>query len=387
MNKRNICFVTGSRAEYGLLFDLINMVNKSNKLKLQLIVTGMHLHKDFGNTYNEIERFFKIDKKVKILSNDDTPYGISKSMSLAHIGFGKAFKELKPDLLVVLGDRYEIMISCIDAMIARIPIAHISGGEATEGLIDEAIRHSITKMSHLHFVANKNYKKRVIQLGENPSCVYNFGGLGVDIIKKTKILNKIEFEKEIKFKLNKKNIIVTYHPVTLEKNTSEIQLKEIINSIDKLEDTNIIFTKSNSDTNGRVINKIIDDYVKKHPNKAIQFKSMGTSLYLSALSHVDIVVGNSSSGIAEAPSFKKATLNIGDRQKGRIMCDSIFSCDPIEKEIDNAFDKIYSHKFQEKLKKVKNPYGEGGASKKIFEILKSKNLNSLLKKKFFDINI
>lgn len=386
MNKRKICFITGSRAEYGQLYHLINKVSKSNETELQLIVTGMHLNKEFGYTYKEIEKDFKIDRKIKILSKQDTPNAISKSMSIAHKGFGDAYEFLKPDLIVVLGDRYEVLISCIDAMVARIPIAHIHGGETTEGLIDEAIRHSITKMSHLHFVANKEYKKRVIQLGEIPSNVYNYGGMGVDTIKKTNILSKTEFEKAINFKLNKRNILVTFHPVTLEKNTSKTQFKQILNSINKLFDTNIIFTKSNSDTEGRIINDLIDNYVNLNPHKAIKFESMGNQLYLSALNYIDAVIGNSSSGLAEAPTFKIGTINIGDRQKGRLMTSSIINCEPNEKDIDNAFIKLYSTAFQKKIRNVKNPYGQGGASEKVFKIIKKKNLQSILKKKFFNID-
>jgi GDP/UDP-N,N'-diacetylbacillosamine 2-epimerase (hydrolysing) len=386
VNKRKICFITGSRAEYGQLYHLINKVSKSNETELQLIVTGMHLNKEFGYTYKEIEKDFKIDRKIKILSKQDTPNAISKSMSIAHKGFGDAYEFLKPDLIVVLGDRYEVLISCIDAMVARIPIAHIHGGETTEGLIDEAIRHSITKMSHLHFVANKEYKKRVIQLGEIPSNVYNYGGMGVDTIKKTNILSKTEFEKAINFKLNKRNILVTFHPVTLEKNTSKTQFKQILNSINKLFDTNIIFTKSNSDTEGRIINDLIDNYVNLNPHKAIKFESMGNQLYLSALNYIDAVIGNSSSGLAEAPTFKIGTINIGDRQKGRLMTSSIINCEPNEKDIDNAFIKLYSTAFQKKIRNVKNPYGQGGASEKVFKIIKKKNLQSILKKKFFNID-
>lgn len=386
MNKRKICFITGSRAEYGQLYHLINKVSKSNETELQLIATGMHLNKEFGYTYKEIEKDFKIDRKIKILSKQDTPNAISKSMSLAHKGFGDAYEFLKPDLIVVLGDRYEALISCIDAMVARIPIAHIHGGETTEGLIDEAIRHSITKMSHLHFVANKEYKKRVIQLGERPSNVYNYGGMGVDTIKKTNILSKTEFEKAINFKLNKRNILITFHPVTLEKNTSKTQFKQILKSINKLFDTNIIFTKSNSDTEGRIINDLIDNYVNLNPHKAIKFESMGNQLYLSALNYIDAVIGNSSSGLAEAPTFKIGTINIGDRQKGRVMTSSIINCEPNEKDIDNAFMKLYSVAFQKKIRNVKNPYGQGGASEKVFKIIKKKNLQSILKKKFFNID-
>jgi GDP/UDP-N,N'-diacetylbacillosamine 2-epimerase (hydrolysing) len=256
-----------------------------------------------------------------MLLSSDTSVGISKSMGLAQISFAQAYEDLKPDILVVLGDRYEIFSCVSTAMIAKIPIAHLHGGEATEGLIDESIRHSITKMSHLHFTATDEYKNRVIQLGEQPEKVFNVGGMGIENIKRLKLLSKEDFEKSIDFKLNKKNIIVTFHPVTLEISTAKNQFQNILNVIDTLKDTNIIFTKANSDTDGRVINSMIDGYVSKNKNKSVAFTSLGQLRYLSALQYVDAMVGNSSSGLAEAPSFKIATINIGDRQKGRIMVD------------------------------------------------------------------
>lgn len=335
----------------------------------------------------EIEKDFKIDRKVEILSKNDSPSGICNSIGLGVIGFGTAFAELQPDIIVVLGDRYEILAVSIAAMINRIPIAHLHGGEATEGLIDEAIRHSITKMSHLHFTATNEYKNRVIQLGENPSRVYNVGGMGIENIKRLKLLSKDEFEKSIDFKLNKKNILVTFHPVTLENNTSKQQFQELLNAIDKLEDTNIIFTKANSDTDGRVINSMIDEYVGKNSLKSVCFTSLGQLRYLSALQYVDVMVGNSSSGLGEAPSFKKGTINIGDRQKGRIKASSIIDCEPNETSIQEAFSKLYSKEFQEDLKTTINPYGDGCASKKIIEVIKSTNLDDILKKSFYDLKV
>ncbi len=387
MNKRKICVVTGTRADYGLLYWLIKEIDQDEDLELQLIVTGMHLSKDFGLTYKEIEKDFKIDRKIEMLSKLDTPMSISNSMGLAHIGFGTAYDALKPDLVVVLGDRYEILAAATSAMIARIPIAHLHGGEATEGLMDEAIRHSITKMSHLHFTAAKEYRNRVIQLGEQPNTVFNVGGLGIDNIKKLKLLSKEEFEKSIDFKLNKKNILVTFHPVTLENNTSEEHFIELLAAIDTLENTNIIFTKANSDTNGRIINKLIEEYVSNNKDKSVEFTSLGQLRYLSALQYVDAMVGNSSSGLAEAPSFKIGTINIGDRQKGRIKAKSVIDCDPNRESIKKAFEKLYSTEFQTLLKEVKNPYGDGGASKRIVNIIKNTDTKNLLMKSFFDINV
>ena len=383
--KRKICVVTGTRAEYGLLYWLMKEIEDDKELELQLIVTGMHLSPEFGLTYKEIEKNFKIDKKIEMLLSSDTSVGISKSMGLAQISFAEAYDELQPDVLVVLGDRYEIFSAVSAAMIARIPISHLHGGETTEGAFDESIRHSITKMSHLHFTATDEYKNRVIQLGEHPEKVFNVGGLGIDNIKKLELLSKGEFENSIDFKLNKKNIIVTFHPVTLEESTASEQFQTLLNVINELKETNIIFTKANSDTDGRVINSMIDEYVKNNHMKSIAFTSLGQLRYLSALQYVDAMVGNSSSGLIEAPSFKIGTINIGDRQKGRIMADSVIDCDSDMKSIKNAFKKLYSNEFKTVLSDVSNPYGDGGASKKIKDVIKKVSLDDILKKSFYDI--
>lgn len=380
-----ICVITGTRAEYGLLYWLMREIEADKDLILQLIVTGMHLSPEFGLTYKEIETEFRIDKKIEMLLSSDTPIGISKSMGLAQISFAEAFDELKPDLIIVLGDRYEIYSAVSAAMIARIPIAHIHGGEATEGLIDESIRHSISKMSHLHFTATDEYRNRVIQLGEEPNKVFNVGGLGIENIKRLQLLDKNKFEKSIDFKLNKKNLLITFHPVTLEANTSKIQFAEILKAINKLKDTNFIFTKANSDTDGRIINKMIEEYVGENKEKAIFFDSLGQIRYLSALQFVDAVVGNSSSGLVEAPSFKIGTINIGDRQKGRIKAKSVIDCNPEKEDILKAINILYSTLFQESLSSVSNPYGDGLSSEKIVEVIKKINLRDILKKSFYDI--
>lgn len=387
MGKRKICIVTGTRAEYGLLYWLMKEIEGDTELELQIIATGMHLSPEFGLTYKEIENEFKIDKKIEMLLSSDTPVGISKSMGLAQIGFGEAYDELKPDLVVVLGDRYEIFSAASAAMIANIPIAHLHGGETTEGAFDESIRHSITKMSHLHFTATDEYKDRVIQLGEQPDKVFNVGGMGVDNIRRVKLLSKDEFEKSIDFKLNKKNILVTFHPVTLENSTAQKQFSELLNVIDELRDTHVIFTKANSDTDGRVINKMIDEYVSRQKEKAVAFASLGQVRYLSAMQYVDAVVGNSSSGLLEAPSFKIGTINIGDRQKGRITAESVIDCAADAKSIKEAFSRLYSSEFTNLLKNVENPYGSGGAGKKIKDIIKSFNLVGIIKKSFYNIKV
>ena len=384
--KKKICVVTGTRAEFGLLYWLIKGIQDDADLDLQLIVTGMHLSPEFGLTYHEIEKAgFAIDYKVEMLLSSDTPSSISKSTGLGIIGFADAYNKLNPDLVIVLGDRFEIFAASSAALFANIPIAHIHGGETTAGAFDEALRHSITKMATLHFVAAEPYKRRVIQLGENPGRVFNVGGLGVEAIKKLSLLSKKELEKAIGFELGNKNLLVTFHPVTLESNTSQQQFNNLLTAISRLDDTKVIFTKANSDTDGRIINKLIDDYIVNNPETSIAFTSMGQLNYLSSMQYIDAVVGNSSSGIAEAPSFKVATINIGDRQKGRVMADSIINTEPIVESISSAFEIIYSREFQNNLKITDNPYGGGNASESIIERIKLIDYSKCLKKEFFDL--
>lgn len=385
MSKRKICIVTGTRAEFGLLYWLMKEIEAESDFELQVIATGMHLSPEFGLTYKEIEKEFKLDKKVEMLLSSDTAVGISKSMGLAQIGFADAYEDLKPDIVVLLGDRYEIFSAAAAAMIARIPIAHLHGGETTEGAFDEAIRHSITKMSQLHFTAAEAYRERVIQLGEHPSRVFNVGGMGIENIKRLTLLSKEDFEKSIDFKLGKKNILVTFHPVTLENATAQEQFQALLDALDGLQETHLIFTKANSDTDGRIINQMIDAYVVKNPHKAVGFTSLGQLRYLSALQYMDAVAGNSSSGLAEAPSFKIGTINIGDRQKGRIKADSVIDCVPTQESINQAFGTLYSQGFQNLLQDVVNPYGDGAASPKIVEILKTVDLSEIVKKSFYDL--
>ena len=386
MSKRKICVVTGSRAEYGLLYWLIKELQVDKDFELQLIVTGIHLSSEFGLTYRVIEKDFKIDKKIDMHLSSDTSKGILKSMSIAQTSFAKAYSKLKPDIVVLLGDRYEIFSAATAAMISKIPIAHIHGGEITQGSWDDCIRHCISKMAHLHFTATEEYKNRVIQLGEKPNKVFNVGGMGIENIKKLKLLSKKELEKSINFKFNKKNILITYHPVTLESNTSKKQFQELLNVINELQNTNIIFTKTNSDLDGKIINQMIDRFTKKYSNKSTAFTSLGQIKYLSTLQYIDVVVGNSSSGLIEAPSFKVATLNIGDRQKGRIKAKSVIDCYPNKKSIRSSLKKIYSKDFQKSLNDVNNPYDNGLPSKKIVRILKNSKLQNILKKKFYNID-
>jgi len=381
-----ICVVTGSRSEYGLLFWLLKAIEQDSDLELQLIVTGMHLSPEFGYTYKEIEKDFAISNKIKILSSDDTPVGISESMGLAQISLSKAYAKLKPEILIILGDRYEIFSAASAAMIANIPIAHIAGGETTQGAYDESIRHSITKMSSLHFTATETYKKRVIQLGENPKNVFNVGALAVESFQKLKLLSKKELENEIGFHFNKKNLLVTFHPTTLEPKTARKQFQELLDALDQLNETNIIFTKANSDTDGKIINEMIDSYVSSRVKNSVAFFSLGQLKYLSTLQFVDGVVGNSSSGITEAPLFKIGTINIGNRQKGRIMPKSVINCKNNKEDIFNAINKLYTKDFQQELKRIENIFGDGKTSSKIIKIIKITSLNNIFKKKFYDIN-
>lgn len=383
---RKICVITGTRAEYGLLYWTMNALQVDDEVNLSICVTGMHLSPEFGLTYKKIhEDGFIIHEKVETLLSSDTTIGISKSIGLGIISFSEVFERLNPDLVLVLGDRYEIFAACAAAMISKIPIAHCHGGEATEGLIDEAIRHSITKMSQIHFTSTEEYKNRVIQLGEQPKNVFNVGALGIENINKLKLLTKPEFEDSIKFKLNKFNFLVTFHPVTLDNLSAEEQFKQLLIALDKFQDTNIIFTKPNSDTDGRVIIQLIDDYVKNNPHKAIAFTSLGQLRYLSAIQFMDVVVGNSSSGIIEVPSFKKATINIGDRQQGRVKATSVIDCETDNNDIEKAIKKALSVEFKEELKSSKNPYGDKNSSIEIVEVLKSIDLNGIIKKQFYNL--
>lgn len=383
---RKICVITGTRAEYGLLYWTMNALQVDDEVNLSICVTGMHLSPEFGLTYKKIhEDGFIIHEKVETLLSSDTTIGISKSIGLGIISFSEVFERLNPDLVLVLGDRYEIFAACAAAMISKIPIAHCHGGEATEGLIDEAIRHSITKMSQIHFTSTEEYKNRVIQLGEQPKNVFNVGALGIENINKLKLLTKPEFEDSIKFKLNKFNFLVTFHPVTLDNLSAEEQFKQLLIALDKFQDTNIIFTKPNSDTDGRVIIQLIDDYVKNNPHKAIAFSSLGQLRYLSAIQFMDVVVGNSSSGIIEVPSFKKATINIGDRQQGRVKATSVIDCETDNNDIEKAIKKSLSVEFKEELKSSKNPYGDKNSSIEIVEVLKSIDLNGIIKKQFYNL--
>lgn len=386
MNKK-ICVITGTRAEYGLLYWTMKHILDSDDFDLQICVTGMHLAPEFGLTYQQIENDgFHIDEKIEILLSSDTSVGISKSIGLGVIGFSEAFQRLRPDLIFMLGDRFEIFSAAASAMVSKIPIAHCHGGEATEGLIDESIRHSVTKMSQLHFTSTEEYRKRVIQLGENPERVFNVGALGIENINRLQLMDKSTTENSMNFKLAKNNILVTFHPVTLEDATAENQFSALLEAIDSLEETNIIFTKPNADTDGRIIISLIDQYVASHSDKSIAFISLGQLRYLSLLQHVDMVVGNSSSGLIEVPSFKIPTINIGDRQRGRLKSKSVIDCEPTKESILNAIEFAKSESFRKDLDSAENLYGKGDSSEKILNILRNTDMKGILKKKFYNLS-
>jgi UDP-N-acetylglucosamine 2-epimerase (non-hydrolysing)/GDP/UDP-N,N'-diacetylbacillosamine 2-epimerase (hydrolysing) len=386
MAKRKICVVTGSRAEYGILYWLLKEIQEDSDLILQVVVTGMHLSVEHGLTYRVIEDDgFAISAKVEMLLASDTPVGIAKSVGVGIMGFADAFAVLKPDIVVLNGDRFDIFAAAQAAMIARIPIAHTHGGEATEGLLDEAIRHSVTKMSSFHFVAAEPYRRRVIQLGESPERVFNVGTPGLDNLKRLKLLDRRDFEKASDFKLGTPTFLVTYHPVTLSKTPPREPMENLLRALNRFPEAKIIFTKANADTEGRIINEMIDQYVHQDPMRAKAFISMGQVLYLSALTHVDVVIGNSSSGLTEAPAVRKATVNIGDRQRGRLRASSVIDCTEDESAIVSAIRKALSPGFREALKNVSSPYGEGNASVKIKKYLKEVNLDDVLMKRFYDI--
>ena len=384
---KKICIVTGTRAEYGLLRPVIDRIDKDEELELCLIVTGMHLSTEFGLTYKEIEADgYSITRKVEMLLSADTPGSILKSMGIEMIGLADVFQEEEPDFVILLGDRYEILVAAIAAMLHRIPVAHIHGGESTEGLIDEAIRHSVSKMSILHFASTERYRRRIIQLGEHPERVFCVGALGVENLKSQRLLQKKELEDEINFRFDAETVMVTFHPVTLERYTVRAQFDALLNVLERHKELKIVFTKSNSDTDGRMINQMIDEFVQKNKHRSIAFVSMGQLRYLSALQFCSAVIGNSSSGIIEVPSFGIATINIGDRQKGRVCAESVIHCEPIEDKIEEAVRLGLSKDFREKIKNVKNPYEGVETSRQIVEIVKKFAKKEIcLKKIFYDI--
>ncbi len=386
-NRRSICVVTGTRAEYGLLYWLMKEIQGDPDLDLQVVVTGAHLSPEFGLTWKQIEEDgFEIDEKFEMLLSSDTPAGVAKSTGLGIIGFADVFARLRPDILVLLGDRFEILAAATAAHIARIPIAHIHGGETTEGAMDEAFRHAVTKMSQIHFVAAEPYRKRVIQMGEDPGKVFFVGSPGLDSLKDTDFLDRQELEADLGLPLEPPLFLVTFHPVTLRKN-SEGSLREMLSALNAFPEATIVFTHPNADTEGRALLSLVENYVAGRPGRTLVVDNLGQRRYLSMLRICDAVIGNSSSGLTEAPSFGLPTVNIGDRQKGRLRAGSVLDCSADRAAIEETIRRSISPAFRRTAAEAQNPYGSGGASEKIKDILISISLEGLLSKKFYDLDI
>ncbi len=383
---RKICFVTGTRAEYGLLSRLMRLVEDEDSTQLQIVATNMHLLPEYGETYREIESDgFSVDVKVPMRRLSDDALGIITSMSEEILGMGRAYEELKPDMVILLGDRYEILVAAEVALIYRIPVVHIHGGEITEGAFDDAIRHAVTKMSALHFTSTEEYRMRVIQMGEHPDRVFNVGSLGVENIKSVKLMDKDELERSLDFRISDKTILVTYHPETLGDISVKDSIESLLSALESIQDLNIIFTMPNSDTGRDDIAESIKNYVEKHPGRARAFKSLGLIRYLSALHYVKAVVGNSSSGIIEVPSMGIPTLNIGDRQKGRIHGASVYDCGSDTASIVEGLRIVLSDKFRQVAETSANPYEKENTAENIFKVISSYPLDKLRHKSFYDI--
>jgi len=382
-SKRKVCVVTGTRAEYGLFYPIMKKIQTSKSLELQLVATTMHLSEEFGNTYKQIEQDgFIIDEKIENLLTSDSKSAVAKSTALATLLLSDTFNRLQPDLVLLLGDRYETLAAATTAMLMNIPIAHIHGGEITEGAVDEQIRHAITKMSYLHFASTETYRKRIIQMGENSSRVFTTGAPGIDNIVSLKLLSKKELEENLEWKFGTQTALFTYHPVTLNSSNVLDEIDEIFMSIEK-SPLSILFTYANADDNGRIINQKIEALCQTDPTKYKVVKSLGQLRYLSAMKYVDLLIGNTSSGIIEAASFNKPVINIGDRQKGRLQSGNVMDCDI--PTLPSTLKDAISHEFIQKCASTTNIYGDGQASKMIVDILSSIELSVV--KKFVDMDI
>ena len=387
MTARKVCIVTGTRAEYGLLYWLMREVQDDPELDLQIVATGMHLSPEFGLTYQDIEADgFEIDETVEMLLSSDTPVGVAKSMGVGTIGLAEAFDRLAPDVIVVLGDRFEVLSAAQAALVARIPVAHIHGGETTEGAVDEMIRHSVTKMAHVHFVATGTFRRRVIQLGEHPDRVFNVGAPGLDYLRRLDLMNQEKLEESLDFELGDPTFLITYHPATLQEVSPEESIGRLLKALGNFPEARFIFTKANADTGGRIINRRISDFVEEHGDRARLYDSLGQRRYLSALNHVDVVIGNSSSGVIEAPAIPVPTVNIGTRQEGRPRAKSVIDCEEASSHISQSIQEVLSPEFRSRLDDVQSPYGDGTASPRICNQLKTLNLSSMAKS-FYDLPV
>jgi len=383
---QKICVLTGGRADYGLLKLLMRKIRENRQFQLQVIATGYHFLSKFGSTYREILKDgFKINARVDIRPVGDSAVALGQAMGLGVQGISRALAKLRPDLLVLLGDRYEILAAASAATLASVPIAHLHGGELTEGAYDDAFRHAITKMSHLHFVSTRVYRKRVIQMGECHTKVFQVGALGVDNVLSQEFLSRKDLEKHLKFKFQKKNILITFHPTTLESGEAAKQTDALLNALRTFPDLGMIFTMPGADKEGKVIWKKIQSFVKKSPN-AKTFSALGSHIYLSVMKEMNAVVGNSSSGLLEAPVLRKPTVNIGNRQKGRLQAGNVVSCPCQTKEIQQAIRKALSPAFLRRIGKAPNPFADGGAADRIVRILQMTKLRNLaLQKTFYDL--
>jgi len=383
-DRRRICVVTGTRAEYGLLVGLMREIQKDPDLILQVIATGMHLSPEFGLTYRQIEvDDFTIDAKVEMLLSSDSTVGITKSMGLGVMGFADPLDRLKPDVMVVLGDRFEILAAVQAALIARVPVAHIHGGETTEGAFDEGIRHAITKMSHWHFVAAEAYRRRVVQMGEPPHRVFNFGSPGLDQIAELDWLDRDALGALLDLPEAERLFLVTYHPVTLDQRSPEQAMQQLLCALESFPEAGVVFTYPNADTGGRALIEAIDRFVSLHPERARAFASLGSRRYLSLMRYADVVIGNSSSGLIETPFLKTATVNVGDRQKGRLKASSVIDASETAGDIARAIGVALSPSFRSTLDNTVSLYGHGRTGASIKTVLKTAELS--VRKPFFDI--
>lgn len=385
--KRKIAVFTGTRAEYGLLYWLMKAIETDSRMELQTVVSGMHLSPSFGNTWKQIAADgFCIDAAVEMLMSSDTPVGVTKSMGVGLLGFADAFARLRPDLLVLLGDRYEALAAAQAAMIARIPIAHLHGGEATEGLVDEAIRHAITKMSHLHFVAAEEYRQRVIQLGEQPSRVWNVGAAGIDNIKRLPALDRAELEAHLGISLRLPLFLVTYHPVTLSENDAAKVLRDTLDVLAE-RGGSIVITGSNADAGNAGLRTVAARFVAERPDLSVLVESLGVARYLSLMRLASAVVGNSSSGLLEAPAVGVPTVDIGERQAGRLRAPSVIHCAEDAGEIRAAIERALSPEHLAIVAEKKTPYGCGGVAEQVAAVLATTPLDGILQKRFHDIRL
>jgi UDP-hydrolysing UDP-N-acetyl-D-glucosamine 2-epimerase len=384
---RKVCVFTGTRAEYGLLYWLMREIQNSPELKLQLLVSGSHLASEFGETWKQIEADgFTIDEKVDMHLESDAPVAVAQSMALGLAGCAEALDRLKPAIMVVLGDRYEALAAAEAAMVLGLPIAHIHGGEASEGVMDDAIRHAITKLAHLHFPAAEPYRAKIVQLGEDPDRVFNVGAPALDQIARASLLDRAALGRDIGFDLGERFFVVTFHPAALDAASSDVALRALFDALDRFPDHRILFTKANADPDGRHINRLIEDYAARQKDRVHAVASLGSRRYLSAVATCDAVIGNSSSGLIEAPALGQPTVNIGDRQKGRLRAPSVIDCRPETDEIVKSISRALSREFQDTAARRESPYGSAGASKRICEVLAAHPLNGLTRKTFWHLH-